>query len=321
MKKAAVFFADGFEEIEAFTQVDLLKRAGIQTDMITINKEKKAVGAHNIKTECDMTIDEMEKDGYDALILPGGMPGTKYLGQCKELTDLLLKYNSEGKIVAAICAAPSVLGALGILKGKKACCYPGFETMLTGAEVVFEECVREENVITSRGAGTAIEFAYVIIEALMGKEKAKEIPIEGFNVPNKVLNKVGINLEILNQYLMQTFGETDKLLNEKLIKSFDILESREILKQKLKIVFFYIIMGLLIILTISPLIIVFVFCNNSNSYAFALSTIASVVELATGIIILPKIIARYLFNREEDNLYFELIRDLKDYHNSKRKDF
>ena len=153
------------------------------------------------------------------------------------------------------------------------------------------------------------------------KSKAKEIPIEGFNVPNKVLNKVGINLEILNQYLMQTFGETDKLLNEKLIKSFDILESREILKQKLKIVFFYIIMGLLIILTISPLIIVFVFCNNSNSYAFALSTIASVVELATGIIILPKIIARYLFNREEDNLYFELIRDLKDYHNSKRKDF
>ena len=153
------------------------------------------------------------------------------------------------------------------------------------------------------------------------KEKAKEIPIEGFNVPNKVLNKVGINLEILNQYLMQTFGETDKLLNEKLIKSFDILESREILKQKLKIVFFYIIMGLLIILTISPLIIVFVFCNDSNSYAFALSTIASVVELATGIIILPKIIARYLFNREEDNLYFELIRDLKDYHNSKRKDF
>lgn len=153
------------------------------------------------------------------------------------------------------------------------------------------------------------------------KKKPKEIPIEGFNVPNKVLNKVGINLEILNQYLMQTFGETDKLLNEKLIKSFDILESREILKQKLKIVFFYIIMGLLIILTISPLIIVFVFCNNSNSYAFALSTIASVVELATGIIILPKIIARYLFNREEDNLYFELIRDLKDYHNSKRKDF
>ena len=153
------------------------------------------------------------------------------------------------------------------------------------------------------------------------KEKAKERPIEGFNVPNKVLNKVGINLEILNQYLMQTFGETDKQLNEKLIKSFDILESREILKQKLKIVFFYIIMGLLIILTISPLIIVFVFCNNSNSYAFALSTIASVVELATGIIILPKIIARYLFNREEDNLYFELIRDLKDYHNSKRKDF
>lgn len=178
MKKAAVFFADGFEEIEAFTQVDLLKRAGIQTDMITINKEKKAVGAHNIKTKCNMTIDEMEKDGYDALILPGGMPGTKYLGQCKELTDLLLKYNSEGKIVAAICAAPSVLGALGILKGKKACCYPGFETMLTGAEVVFEECVREKNVITSRGAGTAIEFAYVIIEALMGKEKAKEIKEE-----------------------------------------------------------------------------------------------------------------------------------------------
>lgn len=138
-----------------------------------------------------------------------------------------------------------------------------------------------------------------------------------------IKNELGF--ETLKKQLLEierkNIKEIDKLLNEKLIKSFDILESREILKQKLKIVFFYIIMGLLIILTISPLIIVFVFCNNSNSYAFALSTIASVVELATGIIILPKIIARYLFNREEDNLYFELIRDLKDYHNSKRKDF
>ena len=138
-----------------------------------------------------------------------------------------------------------------------------------------------------------------------------------------IKNELGF--ETLKKQLLEierkNIKEIDKLLNEKLIKSFDILESREILKQKLKIVFFYIIMGLLIILTISPLIIVFVFCNNSISYAFALSTIASVVELATGIIILPKIIARYLFNREEDNLYFELIRDLKDYHNSKRKDF
>ena len=114
-----------------------------------------------------------------------------------------------------------------------------------------------------------------------------------------IKNELGF--ETLKKQLLEierkNIKEIDKLLNEKLIKSFDILESREILKQKLKIVFFYIIMGLLIILTISPLIIVFVFCNNSNSYAFALSTIASVVELATGIIILPKIIARFLFIR------------------------
>ena len=175
MKKAAVFFADGFEEIEALTQVDLLKRAGIQADMVTVNKEKKAVGAHNIKIECDMTIDEIEKDGYDALILPGGMPGTKYLGQCKELTDLLLKYNSEGKIVAAICAAPSVLGALGILKGKKACCYPGFEEQLEGAEVTGTPVEKDGKVITSRGMGTAIDFGLAIVETFCGKEQADNL--------------------------------------------------------------------------------------------------------------------------------------------------
>lgn len=175
MKKAAVFFADGFEEVEGLTQVDLLRRAGIKTDMVSITNDKAVKGAHKIEIVCDMCIGEIEKDRYDAIILPGGMPGTTNLGNCAELREILLKYNAEGKIVAAICAAPSVLGKLGILEGKKACCYPGFEGELKGAEAVTDMVVSDGNVITSRGVGTAIEFAGALITALADGKKAGEI--------------------------------------------------------------------------------------------------------------------------------------------------
>jgi len=175
MKKATVFFAAGFEEVEALTQVDLLRRAGIDVDMVSITDEYSVLGAHDIEIVCDICLEEIDKDSYDALVLPGGMPGTKNLGNCAELVEMIKEYNEKGKIVSAICAAPMVLGINGILKGRKACCYPGFEKFLDGAEFVEDKCVADGNVITSRGVGTAIEFASALITALVGEETAKEV--------------------------------------------------------------------------------------------------------------------------------------------------
>ncbi len=108
-------------------------------------------------------------------MLPGGMPGTRYLGEHEQLCHLLQEFADQGKMVAAICAAPSVLGKLGILEGKQTVCYPGFEEQLTGAEVLKQEVARQDNVTTSRGLGTAIPFALDLITQLYGEEKAEEI--------------------------------------------------------------------------------------------------------------------------------------------------
>ena len=175
MKKAAIFFAEGFEEVEGLTQVDLLRRAGIDAQMISITDEKEVAGSHGIKIICDKTINEFNEEEFDAIILPGGMPGTLNLGNCQKLCDSILKFNEEGKILGAICAAPSVFGTLGILKGKKACCYPGFEEKLLGADVSFENVETSGSIITSRGVGTAIDFALALITALVSDKKANEV--------------------------------------------------------------------------------------------------------------------------------------------------
>lgn len=175
MAKICVFTADGFEEIEGLTVVDLLRRAGAEVWMVSIRDTLTVKGAHGIELKADVLFDEVDYDSVDMLVLPGGMPGTRYLGEHKGLCALLKKAAAEGKKVAAICAAPSVLGKLGILKDKKAVCYPGFEEKLTGADVQTEEVVRDENVTTSRGLGTAIPFALELISQLYGEEKALEI--------------------------------------------------------------------------------------------------------------------------------------------------
>lgn len=175
MSKACVFLADGFEEIEGLTVVDILRRAGVETQMISIKDEKMVVGSHQIAVQADVCLKDADCTDADILVLPGGMPGTLHLGACRELTDLLVKFHENGKKTAAICAAPSVLGDLGILKGKKACCYPGFEDRLTGAEVVFDEVAADGNVTTSRGMGTAIPFALALTAQLVSEEKAMEL--------------------------------------------------------------------------------------------------------------------------------------------------
>jgi len=175
MSKVYVFFADGFEEIEGLTVVDILRRAGVETQMVSIKEDVMVTGSHGIAVKTDVCLKDSDCSDADMLVLPGGMPGTKYLGACEKLTDLLIKFYAEGKKVAAICAAPSVLGDLGILKGKKACCYPGFEDRLAGAEVVFDEVAVDGNVTTSRGMGTAIPFALALTAQLVSEEKALEL--------------------------------------------------------------------------------------------------------------------------------------------------
>lgn len=173
--KAAIFLAEGFEEVEGLTAVDLLRRAGIEVFMVSITGGKAVTGSHGITVQADEQIEDFDFSKVSMLILPGGMPGTKNLEKCQKLTEQLKIFAHEEKYVAAICAAPSVLGHLGILEGKEACCYPGFEKELYGAKVCVEGAVADGNVITGRGVGTAIPFALKMIEKCIGEEKAKQI--------------------------------------------------------------------------------------------------------------------------------------------------
>ncbi len=175
MKKAAVFFADGFEEIEAITQVDLLKRANIYTVMVSITENKLVEGAHGIKINTDMTIDKNILNDLDAVIFPGGMPGTENLYKCDDVKEIINYFNINKKLIAAICAAPMIFGQMGILKGKKACAYPGFEKYLKEAIVEYKNVCIDQNIITSRGVGTAIDFAAAIIEYINDKNSANEV--------------------------------------------------------------------------------------------------------------------------------------------------
>ena len=175
MSKACIFLADGFEEIEGLTVVDILRRAGVEIHMVSITGETKVTGSHGIEIKCDTCIGQENFSETELFVLPGGMPGTKNLGACKALTELLTASFETGKKLAAICASPRVLGDLGILKGKKACCYPGFEEHLTGAQVVFDQVAQDGNVTTSRGMGTAIPFALSLVSQLVSEEKAQEL--------------------------------------------------------------------------------------------------------------------------------------------------
>lgn len=175
MKKIGIFMADGCEEIEGLTVVDILRRAGIEIDMISIMDGRQVTGSHGISFSCDIMAEEADYAGYDGLVLPGGMPGTTNLGANGTVTTQIKEFARTGKLVAAICAAPSVLGDEGILQGKKATCYPGFEDRLTGAKTTTDRVVRDGNVITSRGMGTAIYFALAITEYLTDTKTAEDI--------------------------------------------------------------------------------------------------------------------------------------------------
>ncbi len=174
-KKICVFLADGFEEIEGLTVVDLLRRAGVDVTTVSISESLTVHGAHGIDVQADKLFNETEYDEKDMVVLPGGMPGTLNLGAHDGIKSVLEHFYREEKYIAAICAAPSVLGKYGMLKGRKATSYPGFEDALIGAEYVYDAVAEDGFVITSRGMGTAIDFSLKLIEKLVSKEKADEI--------------------------------------------------------------------------------------------------------------------------------------------------
>ncbi len=172
MSKVCVFFGTGYEEIEALAVVDILRRQGIDTQMVSIMNDKTVTGSHQIPVVMDALIEDVDFNNVDMIVLPGGMQGTNKLEACEQLMEQVDAFISGKKAVAAICAAPTVLGHRGHLKGKKAICYPGLEQQLEGAEVVYEPSVRDGNIITGRGMGCAIEFALMIVEYLVDKNAA-----------------------------------------------------------------------------------------------------------------------------------------------------
>ncbi|MBQ4562534.1 MAG: DJ-1/PfpI family protein [Clostridia bacterium] len=169
-----IFLADGFEEIEALCPYDLILRAGIPVKTVSINETTLVTGTHGIKMHADITLAEMEED-FDGIMLPGGLPGADNLNACEKVQACLKKASSEGKLISAICAAPYVLGQAGLLEGKKATCFPGFEDRMTGAVHCTDKVVTDANIITAKGMGAAFEFGIEIIKYYKGQAFAEEI--------------------------------------------------------------------------------------------------------------------------------------------------
>lgn len=169
-----VLLANGFEEIEALTPVDIMRRAGIEVKTVTITDELGVLGAHNIKVEADIKLAEVNREEMDLLMLPGGA-GHVNLDECGEVHELINYAVENGKYVAAICASPSIIGKMGILEGKKATAFPGFEKFLKGAEVVADKVVVDGKIITAKGAGASAEFGFLIVEKLICKKTADQL--------------------------------------------------------------------------------------------------------------------------------------------------
>lgn len=175
MAKVYIFLANGFEEIEGLTVVDLLRRANINITMVSITGEQFITGSHQIIIKADALFENVDFNDADMLVLPGGMPGTKYLSGHEGLDQLLKQFHTKGKKISAICAAPSVLGSKGLLKGKYATCYPGFEDALLGAHIKNDAVVTDGNFTTSKGLGTAIDFSLALIKNLKSGAEAANI--------------------------------------------------------------------------------------------------------------------------------------------------
>ena len=174
--KVCAFLTDGFETVEALAVVDILRRADIKIDMISITGDINVKSAQGVIVQADELLDEYVFEGDELLFLPGG-PGHKSYYDCKDLLELLKEYNKKNIRIAAICAAPSILGNLGLLEGKKAMAFPGFETQLTGAVIITapERVVTDGNITTSRGMGTSLDLGLELVRLIKGEELAEQL--------------------------------------------------------------------------------------------------------------------------------------------------
>ncbi len=169
-----MFLADGFEEIEALATLDIIRRAGIEIKTVGVTGDR-VIGSHNIEVMADLKLGEISFDNLLGVILPGGLPGTTNLEKCPQVIKFVEYSANNGLLVAAICAAPSVLGHLNLLNGKNATCFPGFETELLGARVCADSVVCDGNFITGKGAGAAIDFGLKIVEYFKGSDISNEL--------------------------------------------------------------------------------------------------------------------------------------------------
>ena len=175
MKKAFLFLADGFEESEAIVPLDILRRGNVDTVTVSITGKREVTGAHNIAIVADRLFEACYFGDADMLVLPGGMPGAQHLNEHEGLKKLITQLAAQNKWIAAICAAPMVLGGLGLLKGRKATCYPSFESKLTGATCTTAPVEIDGNIVTGKGPGYAYDFGFALLNALMGKATEQEV--------------------------------------------------------------------------------------------------------------------------------------------------
>ena len=175
MAKAYEFLANGFEDIEALAPVDILRRGGIEIKTVSIGDSLMVESAHGVQVKADMMFSEANLADADLLLIPGGMPGAKNIDEHKGVRQALLKQAEQNKLIGAICAGPMVLGHLGLLQGRKATCYPGFEGELDGAEYTAAKFTIDGNIITGKGPGATFDYAYALLTLLKGERVVREM--------------------------------------------------------------------------------------------------------------------------------------------------
>ena len=175
MAKVYAFLADGLEEVECLAVVDVLRRSGVEVTLVSVTGDRKVTGSHGIDLVTEALFEDVIADVADVLFLPGGRPGTNNLKAHMGLRAAVECANKQGRRIAAICAAPSILGSMGLLKGRTATCYPGFEDQLTGVSYTSQGVVTDGNITTGRGLGFALDMGLELIRLLQGPQQAQKI--------------------------------------------------------------------------------------------------------------------------------------------------
>lgn len=175
MAKVYEFLATGFEDIEALIPLDIMRRAGVDFKTVSITGDLYVESAHGVSIKADMLIEDADMSDADLIMLPGGLPGATNLNAHNGVKKAIIEQNARGKMIGAICAAPMVLGGIGLLQGRCATCYPGFEKYLEGAEYTHELCTVDGNITTGEGPAAALPYAYTLLAALTDRQTADQV--------------------------------------------------------------------------------------------------------------------------------------------------